>query len=72
MADKFCTNGKNHAHIVTKGSMHLAHNCDDRQERAKLHTDGEQDVIEAQREAEALRKAVSSKFKNLDWLNNRK
>lgn len=68
MNNKFCANGKDHAHIVTKGSMRMAHNCDDRQERAKLHTDDEQDVIEAQREAEALRKAVDSKFKNLGWL----
>ncbi len=71
MADKYCDNGKDHAHIVTKGSMQLAHNLDDRAERAKLSTDDEIDVLEAKRAAEQVQAQVKSRFKNLDWLSNR-
>lgn len=40
----YCKNGKDHAHIVTKGSMKMAHNLDDRHERAHLHTASEEEV----------------------------
>lgn len=68
MADKYCQNGKDHHHVATKGSMNLAHNTDDRAERATLSSDDEIDVLEAKRAAEQVQQQVSKRFKNLDWL----
>lgn len=54
-----------HTSTGTRGSMQLAHNLDDRQERATLHTDDDCPDV---KNAVSVGHEVMKKYKNLSWL----
>jgi hypothetical protein len=66
---QYCNNGKDHQHI-SKGSMKLAHNLDDRQERAQLKNSA--DVSEEDiKQQQALQAEVLRRYPNLAKLLNK-
>jgi hypothetical protein len=53
-----------HSHLVTRGSMKLSHNLDDRQERVEIHAEGDSKPVD-------LTKQVMKRYSNLSWLYTR-
>lgn len=55
-----------HSHPMTRGSMKLSHNLDDRQERIECLS-----IPEETTQVKADWKQVQKKYSNLGWLNTR-